>query len=108
MRGKVFALTEMTFWLPQAEATLEGVEGRCSSPLCGGCRMNWQMLQSRFARGRQPWLVVALLLALVLGAQTAAATECHRETPLPAEGAGASTQHDVGRWHITPDELFCR
>ena len=47
--------------------------------------MSQPMLQYRFTTGRPLWLVIALALGLALGTQAAAAKECHRETPLPAD-----------------------
>jgi hypothetical protein len=47
--------------------------------------MSQHTLQHGFTTGRQLWLVVALALGLTLSTQAAAAKECARETPLPAE-----------------------
>jgi hypothetical protein len=47
--------------------------------------MNQQTLQHWFTSGRHLWLCIALALGLALGPQVAAARECHRETPLPAD-----------------------
>ena len=47
--------------------------------------MNQLTFPQRFTTGRSLWLVIALTIALVLGTQAAAAKECQRETPLPAD-----------------------
>jgi len=47
--------------------------------------MSQPTLRYWFRTGRQLWLAVALTLGLTLGSQTAAAKECHQETPLPAD-----------------------
>jgi hypothetical protein len=47
--------------------------------------MNWPMPQHGITRGRYLWLVIAVALGLALSTQAAAAKECQRETPLPAD-----------------------
>jgi hypothetical protein len=47
--------------------------------------MNEPMWQHRCTRGHQVWLIITVMLGLALGTQAAAAKECQRETPLPAE-----------------------
>ena len=47
--------------------------------------MNLRTLRHTCTPGRHLWLCLALTLGLALGARAAAARECHRETPLPAD-----------------------
>lgn len=47
--------------------------------------MNEPMREHRCTRDHQGWLIITVMLGLVLGTQAAAAKECQRETPLPAE-----------------------
>jgi Beta-lactamase len=47
--------------------------------------MNQQICHRRFTTGRHVWVIMALALGLALRPQAAAAKECHRETPLPAD-----------------------
>lgn len=47
--------------------------------------MNQLTLPQRFTTGQSLWLIIAVALGLSLGSQAAAAKECHRETPLPAD-----------------------
>jgi hypothetical protein len=64
--------------------------------------MNQQTCHHRFTRGRYVWVVAALALGLTRGAQTAAAKECHRETPLSADvrliTPGPEVQEAVARF----------
>ncbi len=47
--------------------------------------MKQQTLQHRFTTGHHLWVVMTIALGLALGSQAAAAKECQRETPLPAD-----------------------
>ncbi len=47
--------------------------------------MNQQTSPYRFTTGHHLWMVMMVALGLTLGTQAAAARECHRETPLPAD-----------------------
>src|SRR5262245_55772466 len=47
--------------------------------------MHEPMRQHRCTRGHQVWLIISVSLGLALGTQAAAAKECQRETPLPAD-----------------------
>ncbi|MGH8072303.1 MAG: serine hydrolase [Candidatus Entotheonellia bacterium] len=47
--------------------------------------MNRSMSQPEIARGRCLWLIITVALGLALSSQAAAAKECQRETPLPAD-----------------------
>src|SRR6266851_5010129 len=47
--------------------------------------MNQQTSPYRFITGHHLWMVMMVALGLTLGTQAAAARECHRETPLPAD-----------------------
>src|SRR2546428_11558916 len=47
--------------------------------------MSQQTSPYRFITGRHLWMVMMVALGLTLGTQAAAAKECYRETPLPAD-----------------------
>jgi hypothetical protein len=47
--------------------------------------MHGRLLHHGGTTGRQLWVVILVALGLALGSQAAAATECARATPLPAD-----------------------
>ena len=47
--------------------------------------MNRPRLQYGFITGYQRWVIMTVAIGLMLSAQAAAAKECHRETPMPAD-----------------------
>ena len=47
--------------------------------------MHRRLLHHGGTTGRQLWVVILVALGLALGRQVAAATECARVTPLPAD-----------------------
>ena len=49
------------------------------------CPMHQQTSPYRFTLGHHLWVVMMIALGLTLGTQAAAAKECHREMPLPAD-----------------------
>jgi len=64
--------------------------------------MKQQTLQHGFTTGHHLWVVMTVALGLALGSQAAAARECARETPLPAEvhliAPGAEVPEAVARF----------
>lgn len=76
-------------------------------------------LQHGCTTGRHLWLCISVTLGLALGSQAAAARECHRETPLPAdvrlvapgpevsEAAARFAGAWIGAWLDNENEALC-